>query len=211
MRRIILFALLTVFSGSLMAQAEKLLSESERREVMQSLTRAALEVKTLQCGFVQTKTSDLLADKAVSKGKMAFRSPNRLRWEYTEPHANLLVVNGDSVWMGGERFTREGSSADRIRKAVSGMVSGMVSGLKLFDENAYEISFYDAGTSWKADMLPKSRSMKRMFTRLTLYFDKQTHVVSEIVLTEAGGDQTSIRFREMVRNAALADQLFEIH
>lgn len=211
MGRTILFTLLIMFSVSLKAQSERLLSDTERGEVIQNLTRSALGIKTLQCRFVQTKTSDLLAEKAVSKGKMVFRSPNKLRWEYTEPINNLFVVNGDSVWAGGELRTGNGGSADRIRKTISGMVAGMVSGRKLFDETAYDIKMFDAGKAWKAEMNPKSRSMKRMFTQITIYFDKQSHNVSEILLEEAGGDKTSIQFKDLVRNAPVDNQLFIIH
>ena len=56
----------------LSAQQGGALPADKAREVMQKLTRTASEIKSMQCSFVQTKTSALLVEDAVSKGKMAF-------------------------------------------------------------------------------------------------------------------------------------------
>ena len=210
MRKTFLFILCVVSSLSLSAQSGVLLPADKAGEVMRKLTSAASEIKSLQCSFIQTKTSTLLAEAAVSKGKMAFSSPDRLRWEYTEPFSNVLIVRGDSVYMSGHQ-ARAGSAAERIQKAITGMVTGMVSGRKLFDESQYEIQLFDDGRRWRAEMLPKSRSMKRMFTRLTLCFDKQSQRVVEVKFVEVCGDQTTIQFKEVVCNAPVDQSLFSHH
>ena len=209
MRKYVLFVLFTLFSVSLNAQTGNMLSATEAKEVMQSLTQAASQIKTLQCAFVQQKSSALLAENAVAKGKMLFRSPDRLRWQYTEPFAYTLLVRGDSVTVQSAGQTQGETAANsRLQKAVSGMVTGMVSGRRLFDENAYEIQLFDHGTLWKAEMRPKSRNMKRMFNRLTLSFDKQTRLLSELVIEETGGDWTSIRFKEVRTNLPVSENMF---
>ena len=208
MRKTFLFILWALSFLSLSAQQGGALPADKAREVMQKLTRTASEIKSMQCSFVQTKTSALLVEDAVSKGKMAFRSPDRLRWEYTEPYSNVLIVRGDSVFMNGQQQDKAGSAAGRIQKAITGMVTGMVSGRKLFDENMYEIQLFDDGKSWRAEMQPKSRSMKRMFTQLTLQFDKQSQRVTEVKFVEAGGDRTTIRFKEVSCNVPIDNSLF---
>lgn len=211
MRKTFFLMLLAMSFQLLSAQSEKLLPAERGREVMQSLTRAAAEIRTLQCQFVQTKTSALLAGEAVSKGNMVFRSPDRLLWRYTEPFAYTLLVRGDSVTMqAAGQQKAETAVNSRLQRAVSGMVTGMVSGRRLFDEAAYEIRMYDTGKGWKAEMQPKSRSMKRMFTQLTLFFDRQTQLVSEMVIEEAGGDRTSIRFQDIRVNAPVGEHVFSI-
>ena len=103
---------------------------------------------------------------------------------------------------------KAGSAAGRIQKAIAGMVTDMVSGRKLFDENIYEIQLFDDGKSWRAEMQPKSRAMKRMFTQLTLLFDKQSQRVTEVKFVEAGGDRTTIRFKEVSCNVPIDNSLF---
>ena len=209
MRKTFFLMLLAMSFQLLSAQSEKLLPAERGREVMQSLTRAAAEIRTLQCQFVQTKTSALLAGEAVSKGNMVFRSPDRLLWRYTEPFAYTLLVRGDSVTMqAAGQQKAETAVNSRLQRAVSGMVTGMVSGRKLFDENMYEIQLFDDGKSWRAEMQPKSRSMKRMFTQLTLQFDKQSQRVTEVKFVEAGGDRTTIRFKEVSCNVPIDNSLF---
>ena len=111
MRKTFLFILWALSFLPLSAQQGGALPADKAREVMQKLTRTASEIKSMQCSFVQTKTSALLVEDAVSKGKMAFRSPDRLRWEYTEPYSNVLIVRGDSVFMNGQHQDKAGSAA----------------------------------------------------------------------------------------------------
>ena len=137
MRKTFLFILWALSFLPLSAQQGGALPADKAREVMQKLTRTASEIKSMQCSFVQTKTS-----------------------------------------------------------------------AKLFDENMYEIQLFDDGKSWRAEMQPKSRSMKRMFTQLTLQFDKQSQRVTEVKFVEAGGDRTTIRFKEVSCNVPIDNSLF---
>ena len=74
------------------------------------------------------------------------------------------------------------------------------SGKKLFDTSSFVVALYDEDSYWKAEMKPKRRDMKRMFSLLVFHFDKETKVISHVEFVETGGDVTSIRFEDIKVN-----------
>ena len=59
-KKSILMLLLVQFGISVWAQNEKALTEAESQKVVAELTEAAASMQTLQCCFVQEKTSTML-------------------------------------------------------------------------------------------------------------------------------------------------------
>ena len=195
---IVMFALLATSVG---AQTGKPLAEAESQKVMAVLTEAAASMHTLQCRFVQEKTSSMLAEPSVAEGTMHFAAPDQLRWEYTSPYAFALVVDGDRIVKvtDGKVEALDGKSS-RMYQGMVGLIMGSATGKKLFDPTVFDIALYDDDTYWRADMTPKRRDMKRMFSQLVFRFDKKTNGISRVEFKDAGGDVTSIRFEEIKVN-----------
>ena len=191
-------------------QAQTRLSEAQRNELMATLTEAAASMQTMQCRFVQEKTSTMLAEPSVSEGRMYFASPDRLRWEYVTPYPFALVVNGERIVKvtDGKTEVLEGN-AGRMYQGIVGMIMGSASGKKLFDDSAFDIVLYDDGAFWKAEMTPKRRDMKRMFSLLVFHFDKQSQTIDHVEFVEPRGDRTRIRFEEVRLNAPIDNNTFK--
>lgn len=194
---------------SLMVTAQTQLSENQANEVIASLTKAAASMQTMQCRFVQEKTSSMLAEPSVAEGTMHYAAPDRMRWEYTAPYAFALVVNGERLVKvtDGKAEVLEGN-AGRMYQGMVNLIIGSASGKKLFDTTVFDIVFYDDNGFWRADMTPKRRDMKRMFSQLVFRFDKKTNGISRVEFVSANGDVTSIRFEEIKVNEAIGDKVF---
>ena len=203
---LVLFALLGV---SVWAQNGKPLTEAESQKVVAELTEAASLMQTLQCRFVQEKTSSMLAEPSIAKGTMHYAAPDRMRWEYTSPYAFALVVNGDRIVKvtEGKAEALEGNSS-RMYQGIVGIIMGSASGKKLFDTSVFDVVLYDEGTCWRAEMTPKRRDMKRMFSQLVFRFDKKTKGISRVEFKDAGGDLTAIRFEDIKLNEAIGEKVF---
>ena len=194
---------------SLMVTAQTQLSESQSNEVIASLTKAAASMQSMQCRFVQEKTSSMLAEPSVAEGTMHYAAPDRMRWEYTTPYAFALVVNGERLVKvtDGKAEVLEGN-AGRMYQGMVNLIIGSASGKKLFDTTVFDIVLYDDNGFWRADMTPKRRDMKRMFSQLVFRFDKKTNGISRVEFVSANGDITSIRFEEIKVNEAISDKVF---
>ena len=57
------------------------------------------DVKTGRAQFTQTVTSPDGAKKKTSSGSFEFARPNRFRFEYTKPFEQLIVADGQKVWI----------------------------------------------------------------------------------------------------------------
>jgi outer membrane lipoprotein carrier protein len=194
----------------LFATAQTPLSEAQSNEIMASLTKTASSMQTMQCRFVQSKTMSMLAEPSVSEGKMYFASPDRLRWEYVKPYAFALVVNGERIVKitDGQAEALDGNSG-RMYQGITSMIMGSASGKKLFDATTFDIVLYDDGACWKAEMTPKRRDMKRMFSQLVFHFDKKTQVIDHVEFLDPKGDNTVIRFEEIRLNEKIGEEQFQ--
>ena len=201
--------MLALLGVSVWAQKAQPLTEAESQKVVVELTEAAAAMQTLQCRFVQEKTSSMLAEPSVSEGTMHFASPDKMRWEYTAPYAFALVVNGDRIVKvtDGKAEVLEGKTG-RMYQGIVDIIMGSASGKKLFDTSVFDVVIYDDDTFWRAEMTPKRRDMKRMFSQLVFRFDKKTKGISRVEFKDAGGDVTSIRFEDIKLNEAIGKDVF---
>ena len=208
-KKSILMLLLALLTISVWAQNEKPLTEAESQKVVAELTEAAAAMQTLQCHFIQEKISTMLAEPTVAEGTMHYAAPDRMRWEYTSPYAFALVVNGDRIVKvtEGRAEALEGNSS-RMYQGIVGIIMGSASGKKLFDTSVFDVVLYDEGACWRAEMMPKRRDMKRMFSQLVFRFDKKTKGISRVEFKEAGGDVTSICFEDIKLNEAIEENVF---
>ena len=208
MKKLLLSIVFVAFS--LMVSAQIQLSESQSNEVIASLTKAAASMQSMQCRFVQEKTSSMLAEPSVAKGTMHYAAPDRMRWEYTEPYAFALVVNGEQITKvtDGKAETLDGKSS-RMYQGMVSLIMGSASGKKLFDATVFNVALYDDNELWRAEMTPKRRDMKRMFSQLVFRFDKKTNGISRVEFKDAGGDVTSIRFEDIKLNEVMDDNVFK--
>ncbi len=208
MSSVLLILVLAVVCLTTHAQTQ--LSDTQSQAVMSQLTQAAASMQTMQFRFVQEKTSTMLAEPSVSEGLMYFVAPDKMRWEYTSPYAFALVVNGERIVKvtDGKTEVLEGNSS-RMYQGIVSIIMGSASGKKLFDTSAFDIVLCDDDVFWKAEMTPKRRDMKRMFSQLVFRFDKKTNGISRVEFIGSDGDVTSIRFEEIKLNEAIGEDKFQ--
>ena len=208
MKRLWLAILLLALS--MFATAQTQLSESQSREVVSSLTEAATSMQTLQCRFVQQKTMSMLAEPTISEGTLHYAAPDKMRWEYAKPYPFALIVNGAQTIRikDGKAETLDANQA-KMYKGLADLIMGSTSGKKLFDTTAFDIVLFDDGNVWKAEMTPKRRDMKRMFSQLVFCFDKTMQTATQVEFIESDGDKTIIQFSEIELDAVIDDGTFK--
>ena len=207
MKRVLLSIVLALFG--VMAFSQTPLSETQSQEVMDALTRTAASMQTLQCRFVQENTSSMLAESSVSEGQMVFSAPDKMIWKYLKPYAFALIVNGERIVKetNGQIEVLDGNS-NRMYQGLVSLIMGSATGKNLFDTSMFNVTLYDDDAFWKAEMTPKRRDMKRMFSQLVFRFDKKTNGISRVEFHGTSGDVTDIRFEDIQLNEAVDDTLF---
>lgn len=205
---IIIFLTIFVFAGIGMATP---LSEAKQKEVVSRINKATAGLKSMSCSFVQTKHLSLLSDKMVSEGKMNYRQPNKLRWEYTSPYQYIFIFNGTKVYVGNKsRKDVIDTGSNRLFKEVARIMMSTVTGTALSNTTDFITSVEDSKNLWRVTLVPKKKELKKMFAKIILSFSKTDLMISEIDIYEKNNDRTNIRFKNIKNNITINETFFAI-
>jgi outer membrane lipoprotein carrier protein len=137
-----------------------------------------------------------------SKGSFAFLRPGRFRWSYAQPYAQLIVGDGERVWIYDEDLNQVTVRA--MARALGSTPAALLAGAADV-ERAFELS--DAGLRDGLEWLEaKPREREAGFERIQLGMG--TAGVQAMELTDHFGQTTVLRFSNIVRNPQLDRSAF---
>lgn len=191
--------------------AASTLSTAQQQEVIEKINASASKMKSMSCTFTQTKYLSLLSDKMVSSGKMYYKQPNKLRWEYTSPYDYLFVFNGTKVFVGNKsKKDVIDTNTNKIFKEIARIMMNTVTGKALSNKTDFTVSVAGNNTSWVVTLIPKKKDMKQMFSKIELVFNKSNTMISEINIFEKNNDRTNIKLTNIVNNGSIGENYFAI-
>lgn len=205
--RIIKF--LVFFISALAFSQQTPLSDSEILQFKENVAKRSDGLKSLSSDFFQSKYIQLMQGAAVSNGKLYYKAPNVLKWEYSAPYnyhilfkENQLFINDD-----GDKSVSNLKSNKLFEKLVN-LISGSINGNLLADKNNYDVVYLRSGNFKVALIVPKDPAMRQMFREIILVFNKE-YLVNSVKLIENSGDFTEIYFKNIRINQNLEDSIFE--
>jgi outer membrane lipoprotein carrier protein len=137
-----------------------------------------------------------------AKGSFAFLRPGRFRWTYARPHPQLIVGDGERVWIYDEDLNQV--TVRRLARAVGATPAALLAGASDI-ENAFDMS--EAGTRDGLDWLEaRPREREAGFERIRLGLS--TAGVEAMELTDHFGQTTVLRFSNLVRNPQIDAESF---
>lgn len=187
------------------------LTAQKKQDVIGRINKAASGLKSMSCSFTQTKYLSLLSDRMVSKGKMNYKQPNKLRWEYTIPYQYLFIFNGTKVYVGNKsRKDVIDTNTNKVFKEVARIMMSTVTGTALSNSSDFSIDVADGNTLWQITLVPKRKEMKKMFSKIVLLFNKSNLMIAEINIYENNNDRTNIKLKNIKTNGVVNETLFAI-
>lgn len=206
MKTRVFLALLLLISLSIFAQEQKM-SASEIATFKASVEKETKTIKSLKTDFIQYKHLDFLAKDIETSGKMSFKQPNLLNWQYTKPYQYSIVFKNNKVHINdqGKKSTVDanGKMFEKINKLIVGSVSG-----SMFDDNEFSIAYFKTKDTYIAKLTPKTATIKKYIKQVDLYFPINDATVSQVKLIEPSGDFTRIVFKNKQINAKVDDSVF---
>lgn len=187
------------------------LTPRQKQDVITKLNKSTMAMKSMQCGFTQTKYLSLLSDKMVSKGHMYYQQPHKLRWEYSSPYQYTFILNGTEVYVRNKsKKDVINTNNNKLFKEVARIMLRTVTGKALSDAADFSIDVFDGGSLWKVILIPRKKDLKRMFNKIILSFRKSDSIISEIDLYEKNNDRTNIILKDVTANGKINESLFVI-
>lgn len=200
-----LFLFLFVQAG--FAQEQKM-SAAEITSFKNGVNATAKSTKTLTTDFVQYKHMDFLSKDIETSGKMSFKAPSMLLWQYTKPYQYSIVFKNNKIAINdaGKKSNMDVGSSKMFSK-LNKLIVGSVSG-DMFDENEFTITFFKTAEYNITRLVPKDATLKKYIAQMELYFDKKANMVAQVKMTEPSKDYTTIVFKNKAINAPVPDSVF---
>ncbi len=179
---------------------------------VQRIDAAAKTTQTLAADFAQKNRMKLFKQELTSKGRLVFRAPRQIRWEYTSPDPSVLVLDGATATMRAPGAAPQvfDLARDPTLRAVFDQLLTFVGGGAIADVQAgYEITLLGEPERPTLVLAPRAGTpAAKTFARIDLVFDDQA-LVRAIRLVEQNGDEKEIVFSHQKRNAAVPADAFK--
>lgn len=203
----ILALFLIGFQLKSVAQEQKM-NESEIAVFKQSVAVVSKKIKTLGTDFVQYKHLDFLSKDIETSGKMVFKEPSSLLWQYKKPYNYSIVFKNGKIVINDEgKKSAVDMGNSKLFAKINKLIVGSVSG-NLFDDKEFTISYFKNKEQNVAKFLPKDATLKKYIKQIELTFDKEDATVIQVKLLESSADFTRIVFKNKVINAKVDEASF---
>ncbi|HEX2695799.1 MAG TPA: outer membrane lipoprotein carrier protein LolA [Acidobacteriota bacterium] len=203
---------LAILSAAGTRQAEVLLPDAECRAFLKQMAPSIQAHNTLKARFLQERRLALFDDVLKMEGYFYYRKPGRIRWEFIDPYASIMLLLEDGRT---ERFEIIGGRAVKARtddRQISGEVLTQISRwLKGDFEHAmkdFDVEMH-RGAKVRLVLRPKSESLASFLSRIEFEIDSRSYLVLAVSLWEGENDVTVIRFLDLDVDPLLPDDLFD--
>ncbi|MBM3393681.1 MAG: outer membrane lipoprotein chaperone LolA [Betaproteobacteria bacterium] len=159
------------------------------------------ETRGASARFVQTQLNNKGKKISSTQGKLSFARPGRFRWEYEKPYEQLIVGDGDRLWVYDKDLNQV--TAKKLDGALGSSPAALLAGSNDMEEH-YQLSAkgMKGGLDW-LEALPREESL---FQKVRMGFNGKT--LEAMDLHDHLGQVTSIRFSKVEKNPRFADALF---
>ena len=188
-------------AASLIAFASLFATAAARADSVDTLRDFVRDVKSGRASFTQTVTAPDGAKRRSSSGSFEFSRPNRFRFAYAKPFEQLIVADGQKVWIFDADLNQV--SVRKFSSALGATPAALLAGGSI--EKDFDLSSQapQDGLDW-ALALPKLKD--GAFQSVRIGFKGKTLAAVEI--TDAFGQRSMLQFTQMTANAAVPADSF---
>lgn len=203
---LILFCLL----GIVFAQnnQEVAVTGEQRTQLVNAVSKAHKQLRTLSASFTQEKSSSLFSEKMVQKGIFCYQSPRQLRWEYKSPKPLTMLFDDQKVSL----LTDKGAinSPNKMLNELGKMIINTINGDNICDNTNFDISFLknSQSGSYTAVLKPINKRIKANYSSIRVVLNAKDYLAEKVILNESNGDITTLIFTNKKVNQTLPANSF---
>jgi outer membrane lipoprotein carrier protein len=171
-------------------------------DALDTLREFVRDVKTGQATFTQTVTSPDGAKTKKSSGTFEFSRPNRFRFAYAKPFEQLIVADGQKVWIFDTDLNQV--SSRKISQALGATPAALLAGGNLEAEFNLKALPDRDGQSW-VEAKPKNK--ESTFELFRIAFKGSNLAAIEIL--DNFGQRSFLQFNQVVSNPSLLPEFFK--
>jgi outer membrane lipoprotein carrier protein len=172
-----------------------------RADGLDTLREFVRDVKSGRASFTQTVSSADGVKKRSSSGSFEFARPNRFRFSYAKPFEQLIVSDGQKVWIHDLDLNQV--SVRKLTQALGATPAALLAGASLDKEFELIAMPSKDGIDW-VQATPKQKD--GAFQSMRIGFRGKELAAVEIV--DSFGQQSVLQFSQYTANVALPEQSF---
>ena len=184
------------------------MNASEIASFKEKVIATAQTTKTIKTDFTQYKHLDFLSEDVKTSGKMLFKAPNLVKWEYTNPYQYSVIFKEEQLLIndGGTKSTVDIGNSKLFQK-LNQLIVSSVKG-NMFSDADFRVSFFKSPKYNKAVFVPKDKKIAGYIASFELLFNKDDAQVFEVKMVEPSQDFTRIIFSNRILNSNVNDSAF---
>ncbi len=174
-----------------------------RADAVDALREFARDAMTGRAAFTQVVTSPDGMKKKTSSGSFEFARPNRFRFAYDKPFEQLIVGDGQKVWLYDADLQQ--ASVRAMDKALGVTPAALLAGAA--PDKSFELQALPAamGLDW-VQATPRVKDDAANLQSLRVGFKGKTLVAVELI--DGFGQRSLLSFRDLITNIAQAPETF---
>ncbi len=203
MRRVLLLLLAAILLGG------SVWAGNDLDSILKEMDKKQKGVKDIKASFIQEKMMELLEEKLISQGRMKYKKPDKMSWEYSAPDPLLMIIKRKEMWL----YYPDMKVAEKYDLAGTGETLGLFVGfgksMEYLKKN-YQIRLLRKKKNFcSLELIPKREEELRYISKMILWIDTKEYWPVKTKIFEPNGDTTLIEFKNIKINTKIPDSEFE--
>jgi outer membrane lipoprotein carrier protein len=168
------------------------------------------KTKDLKADFVQEAMIKSIKKTEREEGKVFFKNPKNMLWEYTKPQGKKLVINSQKAWLYLSKekvvYTQKSESIFQSKFLIN-FFSGSGKLKNDFVIKYAEPKAYDKDGNYLLVLTPREKTSACNLVMLTI--DKNNFYILQVSFDDVMGNTTTLKFSNISINTGLSQKLFQ--
>lgn len=155
---------------------------------------------------------EMLKNKMVSKGVFKYKREDKIAFLYSQPMVYHMIINGQKL-----RILSNGKNQiidlknNPVMREVRSLIAASFLGNLSQVGTTYKISYFDNKSGVVVVVVPQSKQLSSVITRITIYFKGSNAEIERLKIEEGSGSVTEYIFTNQRINTDLTDEDFRIN
>ena len=176
--------------------------------VVGGIQKKYASINDLNSPFTQETRIKDLDEKIASSGRVWFKKPGMMKWQYEEPWKDTIVSDGKKVWYFD---SRENQVTEMELESVWADSLGSYTVISILEDldRLFNVRLGAGSTDKRGNiLLDLKQKNQKQSKQVTIAVDPKTHMLREIIIGDVFGNTTIIELGATEVNLGIPDSFF---